>query len=104
MSAEVELSDKAKAVAKPGGVGFQVVTEILLLPAEGWVALDVDRDGLRQEMADVFKELLLDRIPGMAEEKGYDLHDLQIGVQVVLMDDPDEVDDFRRGWNLKNWK
>jgi len=90
MTEDLKLTGKVREIARPGGVGFQVTTEVLFLPHPEFAALECDREVLRKDMAQAFLEVLQAKIPEMAEATGYVVHDLQVGIQVMLMD---EVED-----------
>lgn len=91
-----ETGDKATksppsgAKAPIGGVGFQVVTNILLVPHPDWAALTTDQDQLRKDMAAIFSQVLVSKLPEMAEANGYTVETVETGVKVLLMEATDE--------------
>jgi len=84
-----KLPDHLTARAEVGGVGFQIVTEVLLLPHPEADAVEESEDTLRKDMAAAFNQVLLEKIPEMAEATGYAVETLQLGVSLVRMEAED---------------
>ncbi len=72
------------------GVGFQVVTEALLVD-DGSASLEVvNEQGLRSDMSELFLKVIRDHLPEFAEARGYRVEDVQLGVNIFLLD-PEEI-------------
>ena len=71
-------------------VGFRVTTDILFQEHPEAVAVEVDEEALRKELAAAFLEILKDRVPQIAEANGYTTEKVQVGVQVFFLEPTDE--------------